>query len=85
VLRNPLAMSPMCMCSCGKDGVLTDWHLVHLRIRAAGGVGLFMAEATAVDPAGCSSEADTGLWNGKQAERFERCALSRPKEGIIVF
>lgn len=81
ILRNRVVMSPMCMYSCGKDGVPTDWHLVHLGTRAAGGVGLVMAEATAVEPAGRISEGDTGLWNSKQAEAFERIAAFSKKYG----
>lgn len=40
-----------------------------------------MAEATAVEPAGRISEADTGLWNRKQAEAFERIAAFSKKYG----
>ena len=29
-LRNRIAISPMTQYSCGPDGVVTDWHLVHL-------------------------------------------------------
>jgi 2,4-dienoyl-CoA reductase-like NADH-dependent reductase (Old Yellow Enzyme family) len=71
-LRNRIAMAPMCMYSAGTDGVPTDWHFVHLGTRAVGGVGLVMAEATAVEPRGRISEADVGLWNNEQAAAFER-------------
>ena len=36
-LRNRIAISPMTQYSCGTDGVTTDWHLVLLGARAAGG------------------------------------------------
>ncbi|HEY8346643.1 MAG TPA: NADPH dehydrogenase NamA [Symbiobacteriaceae bacterium] len=71
-LRNRIVMSPMCMYSAGTDGVANDWHLVHLGSRAVGGVGLIIAEATAVEPRGRISEADLGLWNDRQAEAYER-------------
>lgn len=70
--RNRIVMSPMCMYSAGTDGVANDWHLVHLGTRAVGGVGLIIAEATAVEPRGRISEADLGLWNDQQAEAYER-------------
>ena len=49
--RNRIGMSPMCMYSC-EDGLVNDWHVVHLGSRAAGGCGMVMAEATGVEPRG---------------------------------
>ena len=60
-LRNRIAVSPMCMYSC-VDGVVNDWHLVHLGSRAVGGAGLLIAEASAVSPEGRISPADAGLY-----------------------
>ena len=54
------------------DGVLGDWHLVHLGSRAAGGASLIFAEATAVNPEGRISPEDTGIWNDQQAEAWSR-------------
>jgi hypothetical protein len=48
-LRNRIAVSPMCQYSC-EDGLIDDWHLVHLGSRAVGGAGLVTVEATAVLP-----------------------------------
>ncbi|MCW2973925.1 MAG: NADH:flavin oxidoreductase [Thermoleophilia bacterium] len=62
-LRNRIAISPMCQYSAGTDGLATDWHLVHLGARAAGGAGLVIAEATAVTPEGRISPADLGIWS----------------------
>ena len=70
-LRNRIVMSPMCQYS-AVDGAPTDWHLVNLGARAAGGVGLVFAEATAVSPEGRISPGDTGLWNGAQVDAFRR-------------
>ena len=51
--RNRVWVSPMCQYSCeNHDGVVNDWHLVHLGSFARGGAGLVMAEATAVLPEG---------------------------------
>jgi 2,4-dienoyl-CoA reductase-like NADH-dependent reductase (Old Yellow Enzyme family) len=69
--RNRVWVSPMCMYSC-RDGEATDWHLVHLGSRAAGGAGLVMQEATAVSPEGRISPGDAGLWCDRQAEGWAR-------------
>lgn len=66
-LRNRIGVSPMCMYS-SEDGVATDWHLVHLGARAAGGAGLVIAEATAVSPEGRITPGDAGIWADKQVE-----------------
>lgn len=47
-LRNRIAVSPMCQYS-SVDGMADDWHLVHLGARAAGGAGLVLTEAAAVE------------------------------------
>lgn len=72
-LRNRIAVSPMCQYS-AEEGVPNDWHLVHLGARAVGGAGLVFTEATAVEPRGRISAADTGLWNDQQAEAWARIA-----------
>jgi 2,4-dienoyl-CoA reductase-like NADH-dependent reductase (Old Yellow Enzyme family) len=69
-IPNRIAMSPMCMYSC-VDGFATDWHLVHLGSRAVGGVGLVVAEATAVSPAGRITTGDLGLWSDAHTEALK--------------
>ncbi|HVU34694.1 MAG TPA: NADH:flavin oxidoreductase/NADH oxidase [Opitutaceae bacterium] len=70
-LRNRIGVSPMCMYS-SEDGVATDWHLVHLGARAAGGAGLVIAEATAVVPEGRITPGDAGIWAEKHVEPIAR-------------
>ena len=71
-IRNRLFVAPMCQYSANnKDGVPTDWHMVHLGTRAVGGAGLVMAEASAVSPEGRISPQDLGLWSEDQAAAFE--------------
>lgn len=67
--RNRLWVSPMCMYSC-EDGVVNDWHHVHLAQFASGGAGLVIAEATAVVPEGRISPRDAGLWNDAQRDAW---------------
>lgn len=72
-LRNRLWVAPLCEYSVVKrDGVPTDWHLVHLGSFARGGAGLVIAEATAVVPEGRISPHDTGIWNDEQADAWAR-------------
>jgi len=66
-LRNRIAVSPMCQYS-ATDGMVNDWHLVHLGALARGGSGLIVAEATGVSPEGRITPGCTGLWNDAQAE-----------------
>jgi len=70
-LRNRIVVSPMCQYSC-HDGVVDDWHLVHLGSRAVGGAGLILVEATAVEPRGRISPDDSGLWDDKHIEPLAR-------------
>lgn len=72
-MRNRIWLAPMCQYSVTeRDGVPTDWHLVHLGARAVGGFGLVMTEATGVTPQGRISPEDTGLWNDRQTEAWTR-------------
>ncbi len=70
-VRNRVWVSPMCQYSC-VDGLVDDWHLVHLGARAVGGAGLVMTEASAVSPEGRISPQDAGIWTDEQAERWSR-------------
>ena len=81
-LRNRIGVSPMCQYS-AEDGVVTDWHLVHLGSRAVGGAGLVVAEATAVSPEGRISPGDAGIWNDNQAEAFSRITRFIKSQGAV--
>ncbi|MFL9456626.1 NADH:flavin oxidoreductase/NADH oxidase [Tolypothrix bouteillei VB521301_2] len=65
--RNRIAVAPMCQYS-STDGYANDWHLVHLASRAAGGAGLVLTEAAAVEPRGRISPQDLGIWSDKHIE-----------------
>lgn len=70
-LRNRIAMSPMCMYSCAANGLPTDWHVMHLGARAAGGCSLVFTEATAVEARGRISACDCGLWSAEQTMAWQ--------------
>src|SRR5689334_1040027 len=61
-LRNRIGVSPMCQ-YWSDDGMLSDWHLVHLGSRAVGGAALIIQEATAVSPEGRITPKDAGIWS----------------------
>ena len=66
-IRNRIFMAPMCQYSCeNKDGVPSDWHLVHYGARATGGAGLIIVEATGVSPEARITPWCTGIWNDEQ-------------------
>ncbi|WP_375450235.1 NADH:flavin oxidoreductase/NADH oxidase [uncultured Devosia sp.] len=70
-LKNRLAVSPMCQYS-ARDGLATDWHLVHLGRFGLGGFGLVTVEATAVTREGRITYADLGLWDDSQIDPLRR-------------
>jgi len=61
MIRNRIAMSPMCMYSAGENGIPTDFHLAHLAARATSSVGLIITEATAIEPRARINLTDLGL------------------------
>ena len=71
--NNRIWVAPMCQYSCfARDGVPTDWHLVHLGAFAQGGFGLIITEAAAVHPAGRISPEDAGMWSDEQRDSWKR-------------
>jgi 2,4-dienoyl-CoA reductase-like NADH-dependent reductase (Old Yellow Enzyme family) len=68
-LRNRIAVPPMCQYT-AKDGLINDWHRVHLASLARGGAGLVIVEATAVSPEGRITPGCAGLWTDEQAQAF---------------
>ena len=82
-LRNRIAVSPMCQYS-AEGGRANDWHLVHLGARAAGGAGLVLFEATAVEARGRISPADLGLWEDGQIEPLARIVRFIEGQGSVA-
>src|SRR6267154_3302154 len=70
-LRNRAVVSPMCMYS-AKEGVPTDFHLVHYGSRAIGGAGLIFTEMTCVGRDARITPGCTGLWNDEQEAAWRR-------------
>lgn len=66
-LSNRITIAPMCQYS-AVDGLVTDWHMIHLGSLALSGAALITLEATAVVPEGRISPNDLGLWSDAHAD-----------------
>ena len=83
--RNRLWVPALCQYSVEqRDGVPTDWHLVHLGAFAMGGAGLVMSEATAVTPIGRISPHDTGIYNQEQVDAWSRITRFLHERGAVA-
>ncbi|MDH2341668.1 bifunctional salicylyl-CoA 5-hydroxylase/oxidoreductase [Bradyrhizobium sp. SSUT77] len=70
-IANRAVVSPMCMYS-AKEGVPTDFHLVHYGSRAIGGAGLIFTEMTCVARDARITPGCAGLWNDEQEASWRR-------------
>ncbi len=70
-LNNRIVVSPMCMYS-AVDGLVNDWHLVHLGSRAVGGAGLVIAEATGISADGRITPGCAGLYEERHVGAWRR-------------
>lgn len=68
-LANRIVIAPMCQYS-SVDGTASDWHVQHWTSLALSGAGLFITEATAVEPRGRISWADLGLYDDATEAAF---------------
>jgi len=66
------------------EGLASDWHLVHLGSRAAGGVALVMVEATAVTRDGRITPGDMGIWGEQHVEPLARIARFAHSQGAVA-
>lgn len=72
-LKNRIVVSPMAMYSAA-DGLINDFHMVHLGSRAMGGAALVFAEMTCVSPDARITPGCLGLWNDEQKDGWKRLA-----------
>ena len=70
-LKNRVVVSPMATYS-AVDGVVQDFHLVHLGARALGGAALVFVEMTSPSPEGRITPGCPGLYNEVQMLAFKR-------------
>ncbi len=81
-LRNRVGVPPMCMYSY-ENGLSNDWQVLHLGSRAAGGAGLIIAEATAVEPQGRITPHDAGIWSDEHIAPLARVSSAIKKGGAV--
>lgn len=82
-LKNRIVVSPMLQ-YCADNGHVNDWHLMHYGKFAAGGAGLVFVESTKVDPRGCSTPRDLGLWKDDFVAPLKRITEFVKRNGAAV-
>ena len=70
-LNNRVVVSAMCQYS-AHDGLVDDWHLVHLGGLALGGAGLVMTEMTDVSPAGRITPSCAGIYSEEHTQAWTK-------------
>lgn len=82
-LRNRVVLSPM-LTYAARNGHVNDWHFAHLGKYATGGVGLVFLESTKVDPRGCTTPSDLGLWKDAFIEPLRRMTRFLKSYGSVA-
>ncbi len=82
-LKNRIVVSPMLQ-YCADNGHVNDWHLMHYGKFGAGGAGLVFVGSTKVDPRGCSTPRDLGLWKDDFIAPLKRIADLVKRNGAAV-
>jgi anthraniloyl-CoA monooxygenase len=70
-IPNRVVVSPMAQYM-AEDGVMGDWHLMHLGARGTGGAGLMFIEMTCPSPDARITLGCPGLWNDRQEAALAR-------------
>src|SRR5712691_8698725 len=81
-VRNRIVLSPMCTYS-ANEGLVDDWHVVHLGQFALGGAGVVFVEATAVEERGRITYGDAGLWSNAHIPPLARIANVLRAHGAV--
>jgi 2,4-dienoyl-CoA reductase-like NADH-dependent reductase (Old Yellow Enzyme family) len=80
--RNRVVISPMCTYS-AREGMASDWHLVHLGKFALGGAGVVFLEAAAVEPRGRITHGCVGIWDDAHAAALAPIAGFLAGQGAV--
>ncbi len=81
--KNRIVLSPMCQYS-AHDGLVNDWHFVHLGKFAQGGAGIVFTEAAAVEARGRITHGDIGIWSDEQVPGLRRIAQFVRGQGALA-
>ena len=86
-LPNRIVIAPMCQYA-SRDGMASDWHLMHWGNLLNGGAGLLTLEATAVLPEGRITPGCLGLWDDHTAatlaDKLTRARRLAPDTPICI-
>ena len=80
---NRIVISPMQQYMAGRDGLVRDWHFVHLTKMAVGGAGTVFTEALATEPEGRVTYHDLGVWSDDHLEGLKRVAGAIGDNGAV--
>lgn len=80
---NRCVVSPMVQYR-ATDGLVNDYHLVHLGKFALGKFGTVFTENCAVEPRGRVTQGDLGLWHDNQVEGHKRLVRFLKQEGSLA-
>ena len=81
VAQNRSVVSPMVQYR-ATDGLVNDYHLVHLGKFALGKFGIIFTENCAVVPEGRVTQGDLGMWDDGQIEGHKRMTRFIQQEGL---
>ena len=83
VAANRTVVSPMVQYR-ATDGLVNDYHLVHLGKFALGKFGIIFTENCAVVPEGRVTQGDLGMWDDGQIEGHKRLTRFLKQEGALA-
>lgn len=81
-LRNRIVMSPMTMYR-AVEGHISDYHVMLMGSRAAGGFGLVFPEQIAILPDGRTGSCCAGIWDDRHIEGLSRIAKIIKEMGAV--
>jgi 2,4-dienoyl-CoA reductase-like NADH-dependent reductase (Old Yellow Enzyme family) len=81
-LSNRITIAPMCQYS-ANDGMMNDWHQMHLGQLAISGAALLTIEASAVLPEGRITWGDVGLYDDATEEAMRKTLESVRRWSVI--
>ena len=83
VASNRAVVSPMVQYR-ATDGLVNDYHIVHLGKFALGKFGIVFTENCAVVPEGRVTQGDLGMWDDSQIEGHKRLTRFLQQEGALA-
>ena len=66
------------------DGLVNDYHIVHLGKFALGKFGIVFTENCAIEPRGRVTQGDLGMWDDSQIEGHKRLTRFLQQEGSLA-